>query len=66
MKINTTSEDLAKYNAITSWFVLEEMAGIKVTIEMLKAIKKAAQNDIETGSVERSVKQYNDELKKIK
>ena len=63
MKVETTSEDLAKSNAITVWFCLEEMAGMKIDLKTLQVIKNALQNDIENGSIKRSVAQYNKEFK---
>lgn len=55
MEIKTTSEKLAKHNALTAAFFIQQFAGKELTVDMLKAIKKATQNDIENGSIERSI-----------
>ncbi len=63
MKIETTSEDIAKMNALNLAFSMEEVTGNGVTKELLKFLKEAIQKDIEIGSIEKSVKQYNEYFK---
>lgn len=57
-KVMFSTEEIAKYNTISVCGSLQEMAGIKFTVENVLSYHDAMLKDLQTGAMERSCQEF--------
>lgn len=50
--------EIAKFNSISVWGSLQELAGIRISAETILDYYRAMMKDLETGAMERSCKEF--------
>lgn len=62
MKKEYTKEQLAKYIAVSTTGLLQMLSGFITSRKLLRDIYENVLKDLDTGSMEKSIKQYNDAI----
>lgn len=60
-----TIEEIAKYNAITVFGLLQELGSVRVSVKDLFIYYGAMLMDLETGAMERSCKEFDRQTREV-
>lgn len=58
IKLNYSVEEIAKYNAISVFGSLQELAGIRYPADKIVLCRDAMLKDLQTGAMERSCQEF--------